>query len=374
MDNGDFRRRVISHNLYEKIANIGNLLISWQEFKKGKMCKKDVQIFALDVEEELFQLYQELKMETYTHGGYASFYITDPKLRLIHKALVRDRVLHHAVMRQIEPIFEPCFIFDSYSSRKGKGNHKAIARFHQFAWKLSQNNTKTVWVLKCDIQKFFHSVDQQTLLKILRNKIKDEKTIKLLEEIIFSFNLDNLKAGSLFTDLSNKGMPLGNLTSQLFSNVYLNVLDQFIKRELKEKYYLRYADDFLILSRNEQHLFEIIPILDRFLDKNLKLKLHPRKIILRRFNQGIDFLGYVVFPHHIILRPKTVRRMFKRIQIKKDLLDKGLITKEKFYQTVQSYRGLLKHCYGHKSEKEIRQFFKIELKILNIIENIIILS
>ncbi|MDD3774042.1 MAG: reverse transcriptase/maturase family protein [Patescibacteria group bacterium] len=358
MDDGDFVGRVGRHSLYEKITNLGNLLFSWQEFKSGKMSKADVQVFALDVEDELFQLYQELKTKTYTHGIYVSFYITDPKLRLIHKALVRDSVLHHAIMRQIEPIFEPIFIFDSYSSRKEKGTHKAITRFHQFAWKLSKNNTKTVWVLKCDIQKFFHSVDQRILLNLLKTKIKDQKVIKLLEKIIFSFNLNNYKIGSLFTDLSNKGMPLGNLTSQLFSNVYLNVLDQFVKRDLKEKYYLRYADDFLILSRDKQHLLEIIPVLGKFLEQKLKLKLHPRKIILRRFNQGIDFLGYIIYPHYSILRPKTTRRMLKKIKIKKDLLAKDLISKEKFYQTVQSYWGLLKHCRSRELKNKLRSILK----------------
>ncbi|PIZ00550.1 hypothetical protein COY62_02000, partial [bacterium (Candidatus Howlettbacteria) CG_4_10_14_0_8_um_filter_40_9] len=281
--------------------------------------------------------------------NYTTFYITDPKLRTINKAQVCDRVLHHGIFRVLEPIFEKKFIFDSYSSRKEKGTHKAISRFRYFAWKLSKNNTKTVWVLKCDVRKFFDSVDHEILLRLISKVIKDAKVVNLLEEIIGSFKA-NLKQGSFNEE---RGIPLGNLTSQLFSNIYLNALDQFAKRELEEKYYVRYADDFVFLGTELNHLESLVSKLEVFLQNELHLELHPNKIIFRKFSQGIDFLGYVVFPHHTVLRTKTKKRMIRKINEKKNSLNGKHKDDDSFNQSVQSYLGMLTHCRGERIRKEV---------------------
>lgn len=330
------------HSIYDYIISGENIFAAWREFQSGKMKKADVLDFAKNFEENLLKLRSDLIFGRYEHGDYQSFFVCDPKRRHIHKASVCDRVLHHAVHRVLCLIFDKSFIFDSYSSRNGKGTHKAIGRFRKFAWKLSQNNTKTVWVLKCDIRKFFDSVDQKILLSIIKNKIKDCKLLNLIEKIIFGFKIEN-----------RKGIPLGNLTSQLFSNIYLNELDQFVKRKLRVKYYVRYVDDFVILSRDKAYLENLIGEISKFLAEKLELQLHPQKIIIGKYHKGIDFLGYVIFPHHNILRTKTKKRIFKRIRDKRFRLKSDLISETHFNQSLQSYFGILKHCQGFGIKKRI---------------------
>ena len=311
-----------SQDLFEEIISLDNLFLVWKEFKKGKSKKLDVKIFGNNLKENILKLHQELKYKIYEHSEYISFYVSDPKLRKIHKACVKDRILHHAIFRVLYPIFDKYFMFDSYSCRIGKGTHRAVNRLQEFARKVSRNNTKTCYVLKCDVRKFFDSVDQNILFFLIRNKIKDENTRWLIEKVIKSFP---------------KGLPLGNITSQLFANIYLNELDQFIKHNLKIKYYIRYCDDFIILLDNKNYLENIIPVINNFLIKELVLFLHPNKVIIRKYHQGIDFLGYVSFPNYKILRTKTKNRMMRRIN-------------EKYsnHQSLQSYLGLLKHCNSHK--------------------------
>jgi len=189
--------------------------------------------------DNIFLLHSELANQTYTHGEYKAFKINDPKPRDIHKASVRDRLLHHATYRILYPFFEKNFIADSYSCRLGKGTHRAVGRLREYCCKVSKNNSNVCWALKCDVKKFFASVDHGILIKILREYIPNEKIIWLLGQVINSFS---------------PGIPLGNLTSQLFANVYLNKLDQFVKHKLKGKYYIRYADDFVVLSENKNWL------------------------------------------------------------------------------------------------------------------------
>jgi retron-type reverse transcriptase len=267
--------------------------------------------------DNVFDLHYDLAYHTYKHGGYQQFKINDPKPRTIHKASVRDRLLHHAVYRILYPFFDKTFISDSFSCRDKKGTHKAINKFREFGYIVSKNNTKTCWVLKCDIKKFFASIDQDILINILQIYISDKDIIDLLKEIIFSFKPN--------------GLPLGNLTSQLFSNVYLNELDQFVKHKLKVKCYIRYADDFVILSENREYLEKMVKSISDFLQKELKLTLHPDKIFIKTLYSGVDFLGWVNFTNHRILRTKTKNRMLKRIK------------ENQSSETLNSYLGLIKH-------------------------------
>jgi retron-type reverse transcriptase len=301
------------------------------------MRKKDVLEFSLRAEENLFYLIADLRNGNYTHGQYIRFIVCDPKRREIAKAPVRDRVLHHALCRVLTPLFEPSFVFDSYSSRKEKGIHKAGKRLDKFAQKLAHNHTKTIWILQVDMRKFFDSVDHEILFSLLRKKIKNEKVLSLLEIIIQSYEKSK-----------GKGIPLGNLTSQLFSNVYLDLLDNFVKRELQAKYYLRYADDIIILSRDKNFLEDCLSKVANFIEEKLKLDLHPKKISLKRWKQGIDFLGYVHFPTHSVLRTKTKRRMIGRMAEKNIELKNKKISDKSYQQSLQSYFGVLKHCRGRK--------------------------
>lgn len=331
----------MSHN-FENIISIDNLLSAWREFIRGKRKRRDVQEFSLALMENIFQLHHDLKSLTYRHGGYQAFKINDPKPRDIHKASVRDRLLHHAIYRILYPFFDKTFIADSYSCRVSKGTHKAIGRFREFAQKTSKNNTRTCWALKCDIRKFFANIDHDILLNILKQYIPDEKIICLLENVIDSFS---------------PGLPLGNLTSQLFVNVYMNKFDQFMKHRLKAQYYIRYADDFVIFSENKEWLEKLIGLIKEFLRQELKLELHPDKIFIKTVASGVDFLGMVNFSDYRVLRTKTKRRMFKKISGRYDELRNKTISEESFDQSLQSYFGMLKHCHGHKIEKMIKAIF-----------------
>ncbi|HDQ23058.1 MAG TPA: hypothetical protein ENN28_03765 [Candidatus Uhrbacteria bacterium] len=342
MNNFGRRKSVDGNHVFEKIISLENLYISWKEFKRGKTKKPDVQKFEMFLEDNLFALHQELKHKTYRHSNYADFYLKDPKLRHIHKAEVRDRVVHHAVYRILYPIFDKNFIYDSYSCRNEKGTHKAVLRLETFDRKASENYTKICYCLKCDIKKFFNSIDHQLLLDFIKKEIADKDAFWLLEVIIKSFCRNK-----------GKGLPLGNLTSQLFANIYQDKLDKFIKHRLKARFYLRYTDDFIIVHKDADYLKKLVPAINEFLQQNLKLDLHPNKIIIRKLRQGIDFLGYVVLSHYRVLRTKTKRRMFKKLKGKYSQFYSGEISRQTFEQSMQSYLGILSHCSSYKLRQEI---------------------
>lgn len=271
--------------------------------------------------DNIFVLHKDLADGTYCHGSYSAFKISDPKPRNIHKASVRDRLVHHAIYRQLHPSFDQMFIADSYSCRDNKGTHRAINRFREYAWKVSKNHTSTCWVLKCDIRKFFASIDHRILMNILERSISDDRTIALLNGIIESF----------YSIGPGKGLPLGNLTSQLLVNIYMNRFDQFVKHRLKAKYYIRYADDFVFLSPDRNELENLLPIIGEFLRNELGLSLHPDKVSISTIASGVDFLGWVHFPDHRVIRTSTRRRM------------KRNLAGQRNEAMVQSYRGMLSH-------------------------------
>ncbi len=312
-------RNIFIHR-YKDIISTENLLSAWREFVRGKRAKKDVQEFQVHLMDNILILHRDLVAKRYVHGGYYAFNISDPKPRNIHKASVRDRLLHHAIYRHLYPYFDKKFVVDSYSCRKWKGTHRALKRFRSFVYKVSRNNTKTLWVLKCDIKKFFASIDQETLFEILDKHIEDKDIIWLVRQVVKSFNTS-----------PGRGLPLGNLTSQLLVNVYMNEFDQYMKNELRVKYYIRYADDFVILYENKGYLSQLLGKIEEFLDVRLRLTLHPDKISIRTINSGVDFLGWVHFFDHRVLRTTTKNRMFKKLKDN---------PKE---EVIVSYQGLLSH-------------------------------
>ena len=234
-----------------------NLLAAWQEFVKGKRKKKDVQEFQHCLMDNVLGLHRELAAGTYRHGGYKAFKISDPKPRDIHKALVRDRLLHHALYRKLYPFFDRTWIADSYSCRKGKGTHRAMNRFRQFAYTVSKNHTRTCQVLKCDIRKFFAFTDQRCAIEVVSQSILDKRVASLITEVVSSFcsccpHTPNIHDRA--DRCIRKGLPLGNLTSQLLVNVYMNEFDRYVKHKLKAKYHIALRGCFVLSTvRGTRH-------------------------------------------------------------------------------------------------------------------------
>lgn len=321
-------------NHYLKLISIKTLFQAWEEFRKGKRKRLEVQIFERHLGDNLFNLHQALRAKSYQHGSYASFYVQDPKQRHIHKASVQDQIVHHLLYKFLYELFDKSFIYDSYSCRLNKGTHKGVLRLEKFARKVSKNYTSSCWALKMDIKKFFASVDHSILLSLLKKKISDENILWLLSKVINSFHSE---------DRDGKGIPLGNLTSQVFANIYLNELDQFVKHKLKVRSYIRYADDFLLLSNNKEYLHNLIGLIKTFLQDKLRLEFHPNKITSRKLEWGIDFLGYIVLPYCRLPRTKTKRRILRKVRSLK-ISD----------QSLASYLGYLSHADAFKVEQELK--------------------
>ena len=336
----------IYKNLYPLIISAENLFAAWEVFKRDKRNKPDVAEFEQNVEQHIFQLRRDLRGKTYQHGGYYGFWVHDPKRRRIHKATVRDRVLHHAIFRVLNPVFEPTFIPTSFSCRVGKGTHKGVESVRDMLRAESKNGAKECWVLKCDVRKFFDSVDHQVLLGILKRRIRDDDAFELLTKIVGSYSTTE-----------GKGIPIGNLTSQMFANIYMGELDHFIKHSLRVKSYARYTDDFVAVSTDKTYLENLLLPIQDFLKEKLKLELHPQKVTVRKYRQGADFLGYVVLPHHMALRTRTKKRMFRKMAERVALYRSGAISEAAFEGALHSYLGVLSHADAHELTERFRNQF-----------------
>lgn len=323
--------------LYEELISLPRLLQAWESFRREKTNKHDVQIFSLNLEDNLFDLHTGLKQKTYRHSGYEAFWVNDPKRRHIHKACVTDRVLHHLLYTYLYELFNPVFIHDSYSCRVGKGTHKGVERLVYFARKESHNYTRECWALQFDVKQFFASADHEVLKKLLAKRITDSDILNLIAQVINSFHTQ---------DALGTGIPLGNLTSQIFANIYLHQLDIYVKHELKAKFYARYADDGIVLSSSKEWLIALIFPIGDFLQKELKLSLHPRKLRIRKLSWGIDFLGYIVLPHYVLPRTRTKLRLLKRIY--------AIGKHDDAEPMVQSYLGYLSHANSHRLQEMVR--------------------
>lgn len=335
-------------NVFARIVSLENIFSAWEEFYKDKKKKLDVQEFEFELEKHLFQLHRELRSGTYEHGPYSGFYIQDPKLRHIHKATVRDRILHHAIFKILNPMFEPTFIANSFSCRIGKGSHKGVLEVERMLRKESRNNTRPCFALKCDVRRFFDSVDHRILLGILEKRIADPDAMRLITEIIGSYTSSD---SNLF---EKRGVPIGNLTSQLFANVYMNEFDQFMKHQLKVSQYVRYTDDFIIVSESREYLEKLLPLIREFLWSKLLLELHPKKVEIRKFSQGIDFLGYVILPHYRLLRTKTKQRVFRKVKERSVQYRQGIISITTLHQSLQSYLGTLSHASAYQLSEKLK--------------------
>jgi retron-type reverse transcriptase len=328
-------------NLFDKIASFENLLLAARKARRGKRFKQSAARFNLNLEKELLRIQRDLLTGAYQPGGYKDFIVYDPKPRLISAAPYRDRVVHHALCAVIEPIFDRAFIHDSYACRKGKGNHAAVDRYTAFA-------KKNRYVLKCDIRKYFQSIDHDILFDAIQRKIKCPRTLELTRIIIGSridlAHTEYFDGDDIFTPYNrNKGIPIGNLTSQFFANVYLNGFDHFIKETLGCRHYIRYVDDFVTLHDDKAFLHEVRYRMEDFLASS-RLRLHDRKSRVCRVKDGIRFLGYRVFPTHRLLDKGNALRMRRKMKTMAREFQDGQTTLSEIQPRIQSWIAHAKHA------------------------------
>jgi RNA-directed DNA polymerase len=301
-------------NLYPQIWDFENLYLAYRKARKGKRGKEPAAAFEQVQEEELLALQDELRTNTYTPGPYHSFYIHEPKRRLISAAPFRDRVVHHALCRVIEPIWEARFIHDSYANRLGKGTHRAIDRAQYFSRRYR-------YFLQGDVVQFFPAIDHALLRAEISRLIADEDTLWLIDRILESgvgvlseaYQMVYFHGDDLFAAQRPRGLPIGNLTSQFWGNVFLNIFDQFIKRELKCPAYLRFVDDFLLFSDDKSDLWAWKQaILEKM--AQLRLTIHEQKAQVFPTHTGIPFLGFRVFPTHRRVKSRKVIHFRRKLR------------------------------------------------------------
>lgn len=346
-------------NLFSQIISFENLLLAHQKASKGKRFNKTVADFTLRLESNLFDLQKELENQIYKPKGYTTFYIFDSKKRMISAAHYRDRVVHHALCNIIQPIFENTFIEDSYANRKGKGTHSAIKRFQSFM-------QKNEYVLKCDIRKYFPSIDHEKLKQIIRRKIACQQTLWLIDTIIDNSNkqekIDFLSENELDR---RRGLPIGNLTSQYFANIYLNEFDHFVKEKLGARYYLRYVDDFVLLDSDKQKLHEWKKEIDVFLE-SYHLRLHLTKSRIIPVSEGVSFLGQQVFRRFRLLKSENVRRFRKRLKKNIDLFQRNQLSIDKFEARLNSWKGHAAQADTYHLQAQV--FESVKSKGLNLVK------
>jgi len=327
-------------NLYPQITAFENLLLAARKAQRSKRFRDNVLAFNFNLERELIQLQCDLVNQTYQPGNYKTFYIHEPKKRLISAAPYRDRVVHHALCNIIVPIFERTFISDSYANRLGYGTDRALHRFTHFA-------RTHRYVLQCDIRKYFPSIDRQILKTLLRRKLKCPATLWLLDTIIDNSNeqfavIEHFPGDDLLTPLERpRGLPIGNLTSQFFANVYLNGFDHFVKEELRVNCYLRYVDDFALFADDWRFLADARRAIEAHLTR-LRLKIHPIKSQLFETRHGANFLGFRIFPDHIRVRTENLRRARRRLRRLKQAYQRGTVELSQVQQSLQSWFAHLK--------------------------------
>lgn len=342
--------------LYPEVCLEKNIELAWRKARKGKTQKDYVIQFEQNLSENLHLLRIELLLHSYRPQPLETFILRDPKTRKISVSQFRDRIVHHAICNVIEPIFDKKFIYDSYANRKGKGTLAAVSRLIQFLKKVSKNGTivnkytqRNIrgFVLKADIKRYFDTVSQDLLLRIIKRTLKDKDLLFLIRNILKNYP----------AVLERRGMPLGNLTSQFLANVYLNELDQFIKHELRAKYYLRYVDDFVILHQDLSQLKSYLAEISKFLEKELKLELNPGKSKIKPLSRGIDFLGFRVFHYHRFLRARNIKQFYHKYRDLNSRYRERAIDYDTIYNFIEGWLAYAKHANTYLlRQKTLQQF------------------
>jgi retron-type reverse transcriptase len=330
-------------NLYTQISDFNNLYLAWRKARKNKRYKVSTARFEQNLDQELLGLHRDLVTQSYQPGEYVHFTIHEPKRRLISAAPFRDRVVHHALCNVIEPIYERKFIYDSYANRTGKGTHAALDRCTHF---LRRYN----YALQCDVQQFFPAIDHAILKQILGRTLACPPTLALCEQIIDSgagvlrdeYEIRWFPGDDLFAAARPRGLPIGNLTSQFWANVYLNKLDQFVKHTLRCKGYLRYVDDFLLFADDKATLHRWRSEIIAF-SQSLRLTLHENRTHPRPVRQGVTFLGFVVFPTHRKLKRAKGIQYRRHLQTLFRRRQRGQVEQEQFQASLMAWLGHVQH-------------------------------
>lgn len=340
-------------DLYSKVYDFDNLLLAARNAQKGKRFKANCRNFNLDLEKNLFSIRKELKEKTYRLGHYNRFRIFEPKERIISAAPYRDRVVHHALVNVIEPIFDRSMIYDSYANRTVKGTHRAVNRFTEFS-------RKRCYVLKMDIVRYFPNVDHEILMEAIEKRIKDRDILSLIKIILDSGRetegercLSYFPGDNLFTPVErNKGLPIGNLTSQLFANIYLDGFDHYVKEYLRCKHYIRYMDDMAVFDDSKERLLNIRSEMIEFLEK-IRLNVHINKAQYWPVKKGTDWLGYRIYPTHRRLRKSNIKRFRMRLKSLADEYRHGTVDLQKIQSSVMSWMGHVKHADSYNLRRKI---------------------
>ncbi len=346
--------------MYKNICDFKNLLCAYQEARKCKRYKRNVASYGFYLESNLLKLQRELVSEVYMPSSYVCFTVFDPKVRKVAAPAFRDRVLQHSLVTQIEPLFDSKFIYDSYACRKNKGTHFGLKRVKKFlsATRSIYGKHTPIYCLRMDISKFFASVSWDVLIALINKTVPCEKTKKLIEKIVtkhqcYDVNGNYIRAPhDIVVPDKRKGLPIGNLTSQLFANVYLNELDHYVKETLHVRWYARYMDDFLIIHPDRTYLKKMRDTLRIFLGDELKLNFHPKKVIIQNVKQGLPFVGYLIFYDHVLIRGSTLLRMRRRLK-KRRIKCMEENDNKSLKATLSALRGHLQHANAHYLEKNL---------------------
>ena len=307
-------------NLYDQVCSLENLYLAYNKAKQGKAQSYGVKFFEKNLEININQLHAELVSETYKTSEYSIFTITDPKERLVYRLPFRDRVVHHAIMNSCEHIWVTVFIQNSYACIKNRGIHGVLKHLKRDL----KDIENTQYCLKLDIKKFYSTIDHVILKSIIRRKIKDTKLLNLLDGIIDSA----------------PGVPIGNYLSQFFANLYLSYFDHWIKEDKQVKYYYRYADDMVILSPDKPYLHNLLADINDYMKDKLNLEVKGNYQVFPVESRGIDFVGYVFYHSHILMR-KSIKVRFCRKAAK---LNKKELDTKTYKMQISPWLGWAKHC------------------------------
>ena len=304
-------------DLFDDVVSYSNLYRAYRKALLGARRNEEQAHFYYNLEKELVTLRRELVEETYNPGPYRYFMIFDPKEREIAIAPFRDRVVHHAIVNVLEPIYERRFVYDSYATRKGKGTLAAIKRAQSFL-------RESRYYMKLDISKYFASIDRNTLLEILQRKLKDTRLLKLITTIVWN------------PPDEDRGLPIGNMTSQFFANVYLDPFDHYVKETLKQRHYIRYMDDFVVFTDDRSVIRDLLDRMRAYLKDRLALKVKENGVVINTPAHGLGFLGVRIFPSTVRLHRKNLSRCLRKIRLREREYSKGQIDEEKLARSVGS--------------------------------------
>lgn len=330
-------------DLFDKFIDEDNFYKAYKQTLQGdNKYHKEAMEFALNETYNLNKLRQSLIDETYEFDGYIHFTVYEPKERIIDAPHYKDKIVQIALINILKEIYYPTFIYDSYSCIENKGTHKCVDKIHHFLKKAKWEYGEDAFIIKIDIRKFYYTINRDILKKFFLKEIKSKKLLKLLFKIIDSANI-----------IDKLGLPLGNSINTLNSNIYMNKVDQFAKRKLRLKYYIRYADDIVIVVKNKEEAKYILKLLIEFINSKLSLNINENKTKIFPINQGINSIGFKTYTTHLLLRDKCKRKIKMRIKSMKHLIEEDKMTVDKAEQMLNSWKGHATHANNYNFTKNL---------------------